>query len=100
MKQLMDLAEQLDKYVSNFPYQVNVLSETHTFNYMHTGILARFLQYPPILESFLSSLPDWDMEIGEPEISLPHNNLHCQIGIWKLVSQKSLYLTTTMTFWY
>ena len=74
MKQLMDLAEQLDKYVSNFPYQVNVLSETHTFNYMHTGILARFLQYPPILESFLSSLPDWDMEIGEPEISLPHNN--------------------------
>ena len=43
MKQLMDLAEQLDKYVSNFPYQVNVLSETHTFNYMHTGILARFL---------------------------------------------------------
>ena len=74
MKQLMDLAEQLDKYVSNFPFQVNVLSETHTFNYMHTGILARFLQYPPILESFLSSLPDWDMEIGEPEISLPHNN--------------------------
>lgn len=74
MKQLMNLAEQLDKYVSNFPYQVNVLSETHTFNYMHTGILARFLQYPPILESFLSSLPDWDMEIGEPEISLPHNN--------------------------
>jgi hypothetical protein len=74
MKQLMDLAEQLDKYVSNFPYQVNVLSETHTFNYMHTGILARFLQYPPLLESFLSSLPDWDMEIGEPEISLPHNN--------------------------
>jgi hypothetical protein len=74
MKQLMDLAEQLDKYVSNFPYQINVLSETHTFNYMHTGILARFLQYPPILESFLSSLPDWDMEIGEPEISLPHNN--------------------------
>jgi len=74
MKQLMDLAEQLDKYVSNFPYQVNVLSETHTFNYMHTGILARFLQYPPILESFLSSLPDWDMEIGEPEISLPHND--------------------------
>ena len=74
MKQLMYLAEQLDKYVSNFPYQVNVLSETHTFNYMHTGILARFLQYPPILESFLSSLPDWDMEIGEPEISLPHNN--------------------------
>ena len=74
MKQLMDLAEQLDKYVSNFPYQVNVLSKTHTFNYMHTGILARFLQYPPILESFLSSLPDWDMEIGEPEISLPHNN--------------------------
>ncbi len=51
MKQLMDLAEQLDKYVSNFPYQVNVLSETHTL-------------------------------------------------IWKLVSQKSLYLTTTMTFWY
>ncbi len=50
MKQLMDLAEQLDKYVSNFPFQVNVL--------------------------------------------------HCQIGIWKLVSQKSLYLTTTMTFWY
>ena len=74
MKQLMDLAEQLDKYVSNFPYQVNVLSETHTFNYMHTEILARFLQYPPILESFLSSLPDWDMEIGEPEISLPHND--------------------------
>ena len=74
MKQLMNLAEQLDKYVSNFPYQVNVLSETHTFNNMHTGILARFLQYPPILESFLSSLPDWDMEIGEPEISLPHNN--------------------------
>ena len=74
MKQLMDLAEQLDKYVSNFPYQVNVLSETHTFNYMHTVILARFLQYPPILESFLSSLPDWDMEIGEPEISLPHND--------------------------
>ena len=74
MKQLMDLAEQLDKYVSNFLYQVNVLSKTHTFNYMHTGILARFLQYPPILESFLSSLPDWDMEIGEPEISLPHNN--------------------------
>ena len=74
MKQLMDLAEQLDKYVSNFPYQVNLLSETHTFNYMHTGILARFLQYPPILESFLSSLPDWDMEIGEPEISLPHND--------------------------
>ena len=70
----MNLAEQLDKYVSNFQYQVNVLSETHTFNYMHTGILARFLQYPPILESFLSSLPDWDMEIGEPEISLPHNN--------------------------
>lgn len=74
MKQLMNLAEQLDKYVSNFPYQVNVLSETHTFNYMHTEILARFLQYPPILESFLSSLPDWDMEIGEPEISLPHND--------------------------
>ena len=74
MKQLMDLAEQLDKYVSNFPYQVNVLSERHTFNYMHTEILARFLQYPPILESFLSSLPDWDMEIGEPEISLPHND--------------------------
>ena len=74
MKQLMDLAEQLDIYVSNFPYQVNVLSETHTFNYMHTEILARFLQYPPILESFLSSLPDWDMEIGEPEISLPHND--------------------------
>ncbi len=74
MKQLMDLAEQLDKYVSNFPYQVNVLSETHTFNYMHTEILARFLQYPPILESFLSSLPDWDMEIDEPEISLPHTN--------------------------
>ena len=74
MKQLMDLAEQLDKYVSNFPYQVNVLSETHKFNYMHTEILARFLQYPPILESFLSSLPDWDMEIGEPEISLPHND--------------------------
>lgn len=74
MKQLMDLAEQLDKYVSNFPYQVNMLSKTHTFNYMHTGILARFLQYPPILKSFLSSLPDWDMEIGEPEISLPHNN--------------------------
>ena len=74
MKQLMDLAEQLDKYVSNFPYQVNVLSKTHTFNYMHTEILARFLQYPPILESFLSSLPDWDMEIGEPEISLPHND--------------------------
>jgi len=74
MKQLMNLAEQLEKYVSNYPYQVNVLSETHTFNYMHTGILARFLQYPPILESFLSSLPDWDMEIGEPEISLPHNN--------------------------
>ena len=69
MKQLMNLAEQLDK-----PYQVNVLSETHTFNYMHTEILARFLQYPPILESFLSSLPDWDMEIGEPEISLPHND--------------------------
>ncbi len=46
MKQLMDLAEQLDKYVSNFPYQVNVLSETHTFNYI----------------------------IGEPEISLPHND--------------------------
>ena len=74
MKQLMNLAEQLDKQVSNFPYQVNVLSETHTFNYMHTVILARFLQYPPILESFLSSLPDWDMEIGEPEISLPHND--------------------------
>ena len=74
MKQLMNLAEQLDKQVSNFPYQVNVLSESHTFNYMHTGILARFLQYPPILESFLSSLPDWDMEIGEPEISLHHND--------------------------
>lgn len=74
MKQLMNLAEQLDKHVSNFPYQINVLSETHTFNNMHTGILARFLQYPPILESFLSSFPDWDMEIGEPEISLPHNN--------------------------
>jgi len=74
MKQLMNLAEQLEKYVSNFPYQINVLSESHTFNYMHTGILVRFLQYPPILESFLSSLPDWDMEIGEPEISLPHNN--------------------------
>ena len=74
MKQLMDLAEQLDKYVSNFPYQVNMLSETHTFNYMHSGILARFLQYPPILKSFLSSLPDWDMEIGEPEISLTHND--------------------------
>ena len=74
MKQLMDLAEQLDKYVSNFPYQVNVHSETHTFNYMHTEILARFLQYPPILASFLSSLPDWDMKIGEPEISLPHND--------------------------
>ncbi len=74
MKQLMDLAELLDKYVSNFPYQVNVLSETHTFNFMHTGILVRFLQYPSILESFLSSLPDWDMEIGKPEISLPHTN--------------------------
>ena len=74
MKQLMNMAEQLDKHVSNFPYQINVLSESHTFNYMHTGILARFLQYPPILDSFLSSLPDWDMEIGEPEISLPHNN--------------------------
>lgn len=74
MKQLMNLAEQLDKQVSNFPYQVNVLSETHTFNYMHTVILARFLQYPPILESFLSSLPDWNIEIGEPEISLPHND--------------------------
>lgn len=74
MKQLMNMAEQLDKHVSNFPYQINVLSESHTFNNMHTGILARFLQYPPILESFLSSLPDWDMEIGEPEISLPHNN--------------------------
>ena len=60
MKQLMNLAEQLDKHVSNFPYQINVLSETHTFNNMHTGILARFLQYPPLLESFLSSLPDWD----------------------------------------
>ncbi len=44
MKQLMNLAEQLDKFVSNFPYQVNVLSEAHTFNNMHTGILARFLQ--------------------------------------------------------
>ena len=74
IKQLMNLAEQLDKHVSNFPYQVNVLSESHTFNYMHTGILVRFLQYPPILESFLSSLPDWDMEIDEPEISLPHTN--------------------------
>ena len=74
MKQLMNLAEQLDKYVSNFPYQVNVLSEAHTFNYMHTGILARFLTYQPILDSFMSSLPDWDMEIGEPEISLPHTN--------------------------
>lgn len=46
MKQLMNLAEQLDKYVSNFPYQVNVLSETHTFNNMHTVILARFLAVP------------------------------------------------------
>ena len=43
MKQLMDWAEQLDKYVSNFPYQVNLLSETHTFNYMHTGILATYI---------------------------------------------------------
>lgn len=74
MKQLMDLAEKLDVYVSNQPYQINVLAETHMYDYVHTRILSRFLKYPPILHSFLSQLPEWKFDIDKPDISFPHSH--------------------------
>lgn len=74
MKQLMDLAEKLDDYVSNQPYQINVLAETHMCDYVHTRIITGFLKYPPILHSFLRQLPGWEFNIDKPDISFPHNH--------------------------